>query len=258
MDVGIILIIAIVSVAIGYFAGLVLSNSRKKDIETDPESVVEVRADNGPRYEADHLSMILWSKTPNGPLFADINGKCFNSPTELQIVERNRVTRALNNFQMWMERPILRTGNTGALPNLEDTIPPEPVVQAPPEELPTAVDIADQPMPTVQPIKINPADTLEDGADTTQPVVPVPATISLKSKPKPATIQNKSIVEQINDIIQEKIPGTPLEETGIKLQETPKGVLVWVGNQSYLGLDSLPEGDAKKIIRIAVAEWEKK
>ena len=258
MDVGIILIIAIVSVAIGYFAGLVLSNSRKKDIESNPESVVEVKADNGPRFEADHLSMILWSKTPNGPLFADINGKHFNSPTELQVVERNRVTKALNNFQMWMERPIARTGNTGALPNLEDMLPPEPVVQAPPQALPAEVDKTDQAMPPVQPININPANTLEAEAVTTQPVVPVPASISLKSKPKPAVIQNKSIVEQINDIIQEKIPGTPLEETGIKLQETPKGVLVWVGNQSYLGLDSLPEGDAKKIIRVAVAEWEKK
>lgn len=258
MDVGIVLIVAIVSVAIGYFAGLVLSKSRKPDNQTDTEPVVEVQADDGPRYEADRLTMILWSKTPDGPLFADINGKRFASPTELQVVERNRVTRALNNFQMWMGRPILKTGNTGPLPPLEEPVPPEPVVTAIREELPVAGKHNDQPPPPIPMENTTPPEAIEPQADTTQPVTPVPATISLKSKPKPAESQNKSIVEQINEIIQDKIPGTPLEESGLKLQETPKGVLVWVGNQSYLCLDTLPEGEAKKIIRAAVAEWKKK
>lgn len=43
---------------------------------------------------------------------------------------------------------------------------------------------------------------------------------------------------------------------GVKLQETPQGVLVWIGKESFQGVDSVPEGEAKKLIKAAVKEWE--
>jgi hypothetical protein len=261
MDIGTILIVAIVSVAIGYFAGIILSNARKNksdpDIETAPTETVE----QGPRYESDRLLMVLWSKTHDGPLYADINGKPLHSPTELSPVERAKVDRAINNFQMWLGRPILRTGNTGSLPPQPEIMVPPVSEQPPSAEIPGTMVSAELPVPPSGDEKIievvAPAipPILEEEAP---PVRPIPAVISLKSKPKTNVQVTKSIVEQINDLIQEKITNTPLAENGIKLQETPKGVIVWIGNQSYQGLDTVPEGEAKQMIRKVVAEWEKK
>ena len=262
MDIGIILIVAIVSVAIGYFAGLFLTKNSNKDVEEIPVVQETPTAEKGPRFESDRLSMVLWSKTHDGVLYADVNGKAIVSPTELSAAERTRVDRALNNFQMWLGRPILKTGNTGALPQLEeepipvpleefaDPEPPPPVDHAASEEKPLEVGALPE-------VHIEKSPSIID--DKTPDVTPVPVTLSLRSKPKPTpSPAPKSIVEQINDVIQDKLAGNALEEEGIKLQETPKGVLVWVGNKSYQGLESLPEGEAKKIIRTAVAEWEKR
>jgi hypothetical protein len=90
-----------------------------------------------------------------------------------------------------------------------------------------------------------------------EPVRPVEVKLDLRSKPKPAPVM-KSIVQQIDDILQEKVARSSLAETGIKLQELPQGVLVWVGNQSYQGVDALPDGEAKDLIHAAVKEWEKR
>jgi hypothetical protein len=269
MDFGVILIVAIISVAIGYFAGLMLTNLNKDRSEPETRPDEPVASESGPRFEADHLTMVLWSKTPDGPLFADINGKQINSPTDLPALERVRVDKALNDFQMWLGRPILRSGKTGELPFTpnNENLPPvdqpiltetmgEPVPAAP--ELLEPVSNGEK--QTQAPISVPTASAAEADilSEPVIPVSPVPAAISLRSAPKPAGPPPKSIVGQINDILQEKVKDSPLAESGIKLQESPKGVVVWVGMQSYQGLDTLPEGEAKKIIRAAVAEWEKK
>lgn len=269
MNVGVFLIVAIVSAAIGYFAGIILTNLQKDRSNESTGSETPEINDPGPRFEADHLTMALWSKTPDGPLFADIDGKSINSSTELSPEERYRVDKALNDFQMWLGRPILSSGKTGTLPPITNN---------------GALAQAEQPSPTNVSIEANGAlteaiaqesgevqvaempETIPPPVEIVKPVnnetypevKPVPPVISFRSTSKPPAPTPKSIVEQINDILQEKVKKSPLAEVGIVLQETPKGVIVWIGNDSYHGVDTLPEGDAKKIIREAVAEWEKK
>jgi hypothetical protein len=261
MDIGTILIVAIVSVAIGYFAGYILSTNRKSKSDPDIETVPTETVEEGPRFESDRLLMVLWSKTHDGPLYADVNGKPLHSPTELSPLERAKVDRAINNFQMWMGRPILRTGNTGSLPPQPEIIVPPVVEQSPTAEISDTPANVESPEPPPTQEKVAEVVAPEIPAILEQeapPVKPIPAVISLKSKPKTNVQVTKSIVEQINDLIQDKITNTPLAETGIKIQETPKGVIVWIGNQSYPGLDTVPEGEAKQMIRKVVAEWEKK
>lgn len=74
-----------------------------------------------------------------------------------------------------------------------------------------------------------------------------------KDKRPPATI-----VEQINEILQERLARSPLEERGIKLTEDPdKGVIVWIGTDRFSGIDAIPDMDVKAEIRAAVETWEK-
>jgi hypothetical protein len=89
---------------------------------------------------------------------------------------------------------------------------------------------------------------------------PVPATIlPVKIAEPPTTPVAKSIVGQINDVLQARIAGTSLAAKLVRLGETPGGgVLVFVGTARYEGIDAVPDPEVVAAIRAAIAEWEKK
>lgn len=66
-----------------------------------------------------------------------------------------------------------------------------------------------------------------------------------------------SIVSQIDSVLQTRLVGTPLEERGIFLTESPEGgVAVYVGLTRYHGIDEVPDPEIKAAIRAAIKEWE--
>ncbi len=103
---------------------------------------------------------------------------------------------------------------------------------------------------------------LEGGASV--PIQPPPAAASStpptakEAPPAPPAPPSASIVAQINDILQSKLIGTPLAARGIRLQESPGGmVTVWIGVQHFEGIEAVPDAEVQAIIRQAVAAWEK-
>lgn len=265
MNTGSILLIAFISAAVGYAVGLFLTRSSNKP--KDPNLVED--AENGPRYEIHRLSVTLWSKTPHGPLMAEMYGRSFNTRDDVPEPEKNRLINDIRTIEAWF-------GLTSSKP-VAAAIPAP--VSAP--EVPSATAPAETPTPAALPAEPKPAapapaapppaprdpNVEVDLKDLTEaelakimppePIAPVPPRIDaiamVKKEPAP-----KSIVEQINDILQDKIKNTAYSAEGIKLQETPQGVLVWIGKQSFQGIDSVPDGEAKLHIRAAVKEWENK
>ncbi len=74
-----------------------------------------------------------------------------------------------------------------------------------------------------------------------------------------APVEAKSIVSQIDDILQDHIAGTNLAGRGIRLMELPKkGVVVSVGLDQYPEISAVPDPEIRAAIQSAVAEWEKK
>ncbi len=68
-----------------------------------------------------------------------------------------------------------------------------------------------------------------------------------------------SIVEQINDILQETIKDTPLAGRMIRLVEDPReGVVVWIGLEHFPGVDAVPDPEVKAALRNAANEWERR
>ncbi|MBL8050222.1 MAG: hypothetical protein JNM46_03290 [Anaerolineales bacterium] len=68
-----------------------------------------------------------------------------------------------------------------------------------------------------------------------------------------------SIVQQIDTVLQKKLVDTPLENAGIRLQDSPQGAVeVYVGLQKYESVDDVPDEKIKAVIRAAITEWESK
>lgn len=60
-------------------------------------------------------------------------------------------------------------------------------------------------------------------------------------------------------MLQARLVGTPLEERGIFLTQSPEGgVMVYVGLTKYMSIDDVPDAEIKAAIRAAIAEWENK
>jgi hypothetical protein len=82
---------------------------------------------------------------------------------------------------------------------------------------------------------------------------------SLKKPELDKQISSLSIVQQIDTVLQERLLDTPLEKSGIRLQESLQGgVEVYVGLQKFDSIDEVPDATIKATIRAAIAEWEEK
>jgi hypothetical protein len=96
------------------------------------------------------------------------------------------------------------------------------------------------------------------GAGAAKPpeTAPKPAAESKeKAKEPPAP---KSIVAQIDELLQKRLEGTPLAGLDIRLQESLKGGVDFrVGSQSYENVEAIPNPEVVAAIRAAIAEWEK-
>ncbi len=69
----------------------------------------------------------------------------------------------------------------------------------------------------------------------------------------------KSIAEQIDDILQEKLATTPHSQRGIRVHSGPKGnALFRADGQDYEAVESVPDDEVRTLIREAVTEWEHK
>ena len=69
----------------------------------------------------------------------------------------------------------------------------------------------------------------------------------------------KSIVSQIDEILQEQINSSALAGRGIRLAEAPgEGVLVWIGLDRFAGIDAVTDAEVVSAIRSAVKTWEAK
>jgi hypothetical protein len=67
----------------------------------------------------------------------------------------------------------------------------------------------------------------------------------------------KSIVSQIDAVLQANLEGTPLEHKGIRLIEDPElGMVIEVGLDKYNDIDSITDESVRQVIHRSVAEWE--
>ena len=177
---------------------------------------------------------LLRIKNENGSFALDLDGTRVN-PIALSPEQRKRLIEMLNIMRPWLE------GKPVSAPSMTSQQPPRASQAVPPVLTQTQAA-------TVQP-EISPP-------PRPQPTTPKPATIAKEDRPAaPAN----SIITQIDSILQARLAGTPLEERGIFLTQSPEGgVMVYVGLTPYHGVDEVPDAEIKAAIRAAISEWEDK
>jgi hypothetical protein len=201
---------------------------------------------------------LLRIKNENGAFALDLDGERVN-PISLLSAQRKRLIEILNIMRPWLE------GKPAPAPSVTTQQPPpasQPAQAAQTQFKPASVQpisppptTSPQPSPAVAP-GTNSPQTQTPGLSQGKPRTPKPATIAKEDRPSaPAN----SIVNQIDSILQMHLVGTPLEERGIFLTQSPEGgVIVYVGLTRYNGIDEVPDPEIKAAIRAAITEWENK
>jgi hypothetical protein len=84
----------------------------------------------------------------------------------------------------------------------------------------------------------------------------IPPEIAAEEEGEPE-VKMLSVIEEVNDILQKKLHGSPLAGKGIHLMENHnKEIRFWVGLNSYNDVDEIPDSEVRQIIDDSVREWE--
>lgn len=270
MDSTLILIVAVVSVAIGYAASTVitLSRSGKNAKDEAPAGKPAERAKEGstqasPPVNPNRVEIVtLWRELPQGALRADFAGKTVKKTSDLTPDQRSQLKTLMAELRDWLgiapevsarsSAPAVPAepavfGRGMAVPS--DAVPEDSMVSAAAaEDISARVAAVSQPVYEPKPQTDAPSSASEKKSG------------EIPSQPAPTPAESKapqSIVEQIDNILQAQIKGTSLESRGIRLTESAThGVTVWIGIKAYQGMDTIPDAAVNAAIRAAVKEWE--
>ena len=222
-----IIIIALLAMFFGYGFGLFEGRGqgykkRKAEEEQEPKEKREpTPSPSTVTVEVDDPGL-LRIKNENGYLTLDLDGTRVNT-SSLSPDQRKRLIEMLNVIRPWLENK---------------STPPMVIPSTHPQPAPVA-----QSFDTASPLSASPQDK--------------PSASTAKSD-RPAAPAS-SIVGQIDSILQQHLVGTPLEERGVFLAQSPEGgVNVYVGLTRYNGVDDVPDAEIKAAIRAAIADWENK
>jgi len=179
---------------------------------------------------------LLRIKNENGLLTLDLDGARVNT-SSFSPDQRKRLIEMLSLMRPWLE------GKPAPAPSMM-TPPPAPIAPASPS--PASPPLPPSANPVQQAIGPSPSRPLASKAPT------------IAKEDRPAAPAN-SMVSQIDAILQEHLIGTPLEDRGVFLTQSPEGgVNVYVGLTRYMAIDDVPDAEIKAAIRAAISEWEDK
>lgn len=230
--------------AFGLFEGRSQGYKKRKAEEAQEKKEHPAPAATAPETITVDDPGLLRIKDENGSYVLDLDGRRVK-PALLSPDQRRRLIDLLNIMRPWLEG----RSEPAAAPasSARPTVPPPPMTT--PTTLEERLQAIGSPPPPSRPAPVSPASSPPQTASRLP-------TIAKEERPSaPAN----SIVSQIDAILQEHLAGTPLEERGIFLRQSPEGsVNVYVGLTRYSGIDDVPDPAIKSAIRAAIAEWENK
>jgi hypothetical protein len=189
----------------------------------------------------------LMRHTETQELVVEMDGDYFNTADELSIAQQHRLGFTSNVLTKWLMLPSPTSVPAAEpiLPAFEPVPVESPSIEPPVEELhPDFIPpFAGEPLEGIKPVSTALSDVV--GGILNPPLSPAPTF--------------KSIANQINDVLQAHLVGTPLESRGITVQDGPdRGVKFTLDGSEYASVMDVPDEEVRDIIRDAVVEWDTK
>jgi uncharacterized membrane-anchored protein YhcB (DUF1043 family) len=216
----------VVGILIGALVSWLFSGREKEAPPPHPEleKLLKLRAQYQERVS-------LWVERSSGKLMVRMGEQMAADPQQLSEPQRKQLQTLMREWLTWM-----------GFPGSSPAAPAAPAAPA-------------RPAPSRQAVLVTPAPAAMSAA----PLPPqVPGSTAIPSQP--VVVQpKKSIVEQINDILQEKVAGTPVAQKGVRIVEDARqGVIVWVGLERFNGVDAVTDPEVRAVLKAAAAEWERR
>jgi hypothetical protein len=213
------ILLAGIALVIGFLVGMLVFSFRK---ESDPEGASRERV----LSDAEH-AIRVWREGKERRLVVEIGGVSHYRGSELHADQNQVVADLITELQAWMN----------PLPKPAEPPEVEPLEREP-MEVETEAIREETPGTSLNPLKI-----------FGRSLQPLEKTSSDAS--------DLSIVAQIDEILQEKLEGTELEDKGIRLIEgSDQSMVIQVGLQSYPEIEEVPDEQVRQLIRSSVTEWE--
>lgn len=212
---------SVLGLAIGAIITLLFTGGKTEKEETPAPKPVELLPEGISRSK--HVDVVrLWHERAGSQLVVEVDGKVLPESGSLSAGQRSALESAIREWAAW-----LGLGKAPAKPAAAPAAVEKPPVAAPPPQV--------RPAPVVVP---------GVSAVAVPPVVP-------------AEVRPKSMVEQIDEIVQEMLPASPLAGHTLRVRSDIKeGVLVWLDGKRYFGIGEVDDPQAKAILQAAAAEWE--
>lgn len=229
-------LIAILGIGIIFGAGVTwwLTSSRRSNppeaaVTPTPTPVVDALAG----LRAEYTEQIgLWVEKSSGKLVLRFENQMLQQVGQLPPNQRARMVALTKEWLAW-----LGIGQPAAA---------APAPEAPPPAAPA-------PQPSAAAVKSGPA------APRLAPLSPPAAAPAANAANAAAPAKPKSIVEQIDEILQDKLLTSTSSQKGVRLVEDPlHGVVVWIGLEHFDGVDQVTDPDVRALLREAAEEWERR
>ncbi len=181
----------------------------------------------------------IWRRIADRELVIEVHGKKADAPTALNREQLDQLGAVLQELSAWLGQGVSPANVEAATRTMRGA----PGMVPPPSR--EALHAMEQVVPEVKRPSLNPVQLISNAlrADV----------------PKPGTGELRSLAMQVDEVLQEKLRGTPLELRGIKLVDGPNhDLLVQVGIQKFSGVDEVPDEEVRAVIREAVADWKKR
>jgi hypothetical protein len=247
-------IIAILALVVGLLIGLLVSTLFNREPKSSLENPLPDKLANDGYSEGARI----FSSPANKKIVLFMDGDYYENFSLLTPEQKRRAQRLIEGVNDWTNvlpksAPPLPTQSSATIP-AEKITEPIPVISTPTKP---ALDVKDDPDVAIIPGLLPKSETLEDlGIEVPSIVEPIPAVVSLNIA-KPKQEKPKTIVDQINDVLDQLVEGTENAKKGIRLEDNGhQGVTVWVGLTRYEGVDAVTDPQIQQLIKDAVAKWE--
>lgn len=226
-DISLLILIALVAIGIGFALGSLVTGSRGE----------RVPAEKSKPSPVSNLVQIAGVMTDRGgkAVFLQVEGKVIRSVNDLSREQRTRLLPYFEVLASWFGLPVSRVAPVVSQPASVEGVAGQGALQV----APAGYNESQLQRPSMNPINVL--------ARAIQSDVNFPPTT------------DKSIAAQIDEVLQENIKGSPMEQRAVRLVELPnKGMVVMVGLDQYAGVDEVPDDEIRGVIKTAVAEWERR